>query len=297
MTWTYPLRLFTRLIQFIQHILPNNSPSVWLSIQWLSRYLRYPAVLPSITIKKETRNHVDCEWLIPQTMSSDGIILAIHGGANLFRWHSMHRHTYGRIAHQSQRRLIAPDFRVGPDNPYPAALEDCLAVYESLLLDGISSDNICIVGDSSGGNIAAALVLRLRNEGYPLPAALQLIAPVLDVTFTDDDPLQVHDPFANLPFIQAQFQYYCKTIDINDPMCSPIFGKLHNFPPVRIDVGEAEIFTNDAIQFAENGKEAQVDVELEIWSGLWHGWYLYAPYLPEAKAAHQTIATFIQKYI
>lgn len=297
MSWTQSLRLFSRFIQFLQRILPEDSPDVWRNIQQLSRYLAYPAVLPPITIEKETRNHVNCEWLIPETVVSDGIIFAIHGGANLFRWHSMHRHTYGWIAHWSQRRLIAPDFRVGPDSPYPAGLEDCIAVYQSLLLDGVSSENICIVGDSSGGNIAAALVLRLRDEGYPLPAALELIAPVLDVTFTDDDPFEVRDPFTDLSFIQAQFQYYCQTIEIDDPMCSPIFAELNNFPPIRIDVGEAEIFTNDAIQFAENGKRAQVDVELEIWSDLWHGWYLYAPYLPEAKAVHQTIANFIQEYI
>lgn len=194
----------------------------------------------------------------------------------------------------SRGRALAVDYRLAPEHPFPAALEDCLATYRWLLQSGISPQNITIGGLSAGGNLTLAMLLSLRDAGDPLPAAAVCLSAITDMELTGESFRSNSDPMLTADFTMRVVKQYVGNHERHSPLLSPLYGDLHGLPPILIQVGEDELLLSDATRLAERASTAGVDVTLEVWPKMWHGWHLFAPYLPEAQRAVDAIGRFVR---
>jgi monoterpene epsilon-lactone hydrolase len=194
-------------------------------------------------------------------------------------------------------RALAIDYRLAPEHPFPAALEDCYTVYHWLLRNGIAPQNIVIAGDSAGANLTLAALISLRDAGIPLPSAAVCLSPMTDLLATGESFRSKHDPALTKNFALTMARHYASNQDRHLPLLSPYYGDLRELPPLLIQVGEDEILLSDAQRLADKAQHAGVAVTLVIWPNMWHVWHLLVPILPEAQEAVNAIATFIREHI
>ncbi len=259
--------------------------------------LKMMAKLPkSISLAKARVNEIDVEWLVHENASDEKLILYLHGGGYVSGTLGMYRLLCGSISEATGARVLMPDYRLAPETPFPAALEDTLSIYDWLLREGYDSKNIIIAGDSAGGGLTLATTLALRDEGRPLPAALILLSPWTDLTFggasheTNADKMVILYP----DNLHLWAEAYIAFADPRTPHISPAFADMKNFPPMLIQVGSDEVLLDDAYMVAENAKSAGVDVTLSIYEGMWHVWQSVG-ILPEAKRAFNEIGAFAKR--
>ncbi len=234
----------------------------------------------------------DAEWLDPPNALDGKVLLYFHGGAYLMGSCTTHRSLVSQIARASGMRALVPEYRLAPEHPYPAAIEDATAIYKTLLADGYSPEDIVVGGDSVGGGLTMAMLLTLRNQADPLPGFIFLLSPWLDLTGAGESmrTRADHDPWFQPDAMHVVAAYYCSDDERNDPRVSPVYADLHGLPPIFIQVGEDEILLSDSTRLADGIKAVGGDVEIEIWPGMWHVFQMFAPYVPEAKRAIAGIA-------
>lgn len=242
-------------------------------------------------------NGIPGEWITPKDAATDRVLLYLHGGGYVLRTPRVHRVLVGRLARAAGVRAFMVDYRLAPEHPFPAALEDAAAAYRGLIADGISPSRIVITGDSGGGGLTAALLLHLRDAGDPLPAAACLISAMLDCTFSGDSlaDLQKRDPFMRLKDVAMMAAHYYGDHDPRDPLVSPVFADLRGMPPLLVFAGEHEILRAESIRYAENASAAEVDVTLKVWEGMIHAFPLFAGFIPEGKTAIAEIGAFFRQ--
>lgn len=233
------------------------------------------------------------EWLIPQEIVSECVIFYLHGGF-VFPLSNPTRFLASYLARLTQMRVFLADFRLAPEYPFPAALEDCATAYRWLISEGgIFPEQVIFVGESAGGNLALATMLFLRDAGNPLPGRSVLISPLVDFeggrTFWSQN-----DPMADAEFVMLQLNAYRGTADPHNPLLSPIYANLQGLPPLLIQVGGEELLRGGAEELAEKAKNAGVPTILEIWPGMWHYWHIFVNSLPEAQQAMASINDFLQ---
>jgi len=251
--------------------------------------------LPHGTIcQPASADGVPVEWIQPGKDSSANVLLYLHGGAWTLGWTNSHRALAGHICRAAGCRALAVDYRLAPEHPFPAALEDCVTAYRWLLKTGHAPEKIVIAGDSAGGNLTLTSLMTLRDEGDPLPAAAVCLSPVTDLEGTGETFATSHDAGLTAGFVRAMIQHYAGEQDLRNPLLSPHYGSLHAFPPLLIQVGEDELLLCDATRLADQARSAGVDVRLVIWPDMWHVWQIFTPYLPEAKQAVNQIGAFIK---
>jgi epsilon-lactone hydrolase len=242
-------------------------------------------------------NHVPAEWIKPQGISTDRVVLYIHGGS----WNSgsinSHRPLAGNIAIACNARALIIDYRLAPEFPFPAANEDALAAYEWLLASGISSQQIAVMGDSAGGTLTLGLLIQLRDQGKPLPALAVCLSPATDLTMAGETwtSNRTKDIMLNLKNIHKAGEIYLKGADLRLPLISPLHADLHGLPPLLIQVGSEELLLSDAKLFTEKARAAGVPVTLEIWDGMQHVWQYTASFVPEARQAIRKIGEFAKR--
>lgn len=235
--------------------------------------------------------------LIATKMSrQDRCVLFLHGGAYRVGAPSTYRHFTWRIATAARARVLAIDYRLAPECPYPAALEDALASYR-WLLGSNDPRGLAVMGDSAGGGLALALLMKLRDSGLPLPAAAVALSPWTDLALTGPSlkANAASDPMLNaddLPIFAAD---YLAGSDPRNPYASPLYGDPRGLPPTLIQAGSDEILRDDAARMAENMRGAGCHVELQIWRRMPHTWQLLAAVLPEARWAVATIGAFLDR--
>jgi acetyl esterase/lipase len=228
------------------------------------------------------------------------IILYLHGGGYIFcSAHTTHKDILWRLSIASKCRIIAPDYRLAPEHPYPAALEDAIKVYKWLLQQGYESRNIVIVGDSAGGGLTYGTVLKIRDLGLPLPAATVGMSPWTDLAVTGESVItnlkrDVLIPGDGLP---EGAQYYLAGTDPRDPYASPLYGDPTGLPPTLIQVSKDEVLLDDSRRLAAKYKAAGVPCELELWDGMPHVWQTLAMFIPEGKTAIKRIGDFIARHV
>jgi monoterpene epsilon-lactone hydrolase len=252
------------------------------------RAIRVPR---NVCLQSVAANGVPSDWLEPDNAIAGRAILYLHGGAYVICSPTTHRGLAGNISHASKARLLLIDYRLAPEHPFPAALDDALAAYEWLLEKGYSPKHIAIGGDSAGGGLTLATALSLRDNHKILPAALFLLSPWTDLTFSgesvrtraDRDPLLQIDDDAWL------VKTYANGRPLTYPYISPLFADLHGLPPTFIQVGTEEILFDDSTRLEQKACLAGVDVTMETWPGMWHVFQAYAPYVPESKKAVERI--------
>jgi acetyl esterase/lipase len=261
-----------------------------------ARYLPMP---PHVDVKQTTVGNIAAEWLRPVGTTDNRAVLYLHGGAYTMGSCTTHRALASRIAIASQTPALLPEFRLAPEYPFPAALEDGVAIYRWLIEQGISPQKMVVAGDSSGGGLAIALTVLLRDKDVPLPAAITCLSPWADLELTGESlttRAQV-DPMCSLEESQYHAVHYIGKHDAQAPLVSPIYADLHGLPPILIQVGDREILLSDAIRLTERARKDGVDAELEVWDGMWHVWHLFARYVPEGQRAIDKIGAFIRKYL
>lgn len=238
---------------------------------------------------------VSGEWVLAPGARSDRVILYIHGGAFCMGSPLSHRNLVGHICSWGAARALSLDYRLAPEHPYPAALDDACAAFRYLQSLGIPPARIAFAGDSAGANILLATVLRLRDAGEALPAAMVCISPPTDLTGGSESLVSRArmDPIISVDQVAPLCRAYAGKRDPRDPGLSPLWADLHGLPPLLIHVGTHEILHDDAVRFARKAEEAGVEVTLEVWDQLWHVFHAAVPYVPESTEAIRTIGRFL----
>jgi epsilon-lactone hydrolase len=263
-------------------------------MEWSDRFIKLPR---EVAIKPELVEGKPIEWIIPPNASSQSVIFYIHGGGFTWGWYNLERRLVAHICQTAACRALAVDYRLAPEHPFPAGLEDCLTAYHWLLKNGTSPRDIVIAGFSAGGNLTLATLISLRDAGDVLPAAAVCISPLTDLEGTGESFFTKQDPALSEKLVLTNARHYAGNQDLHLPLLSPHYGNLRGLPPLLIQVGDDEILLSDATRLADNARAAGVDVSLVIWPRMWHGWHLFVPSLPEAQQAIYAIGDFIQGQI
>jgi monoterpene epsilon-lactone hydrolase len=239
---------------------------------------------------------VPAEWVVTPASRDDRQLLFLHGGGYRLGAPSTYRHFTWRLVTAARAHLLALDYRLAPEHPFPAALDDALAAYNWMQAGGLRT---LVVGDSSGGGLALALLLKLRDKGLRLPAAAVALSPWTDLALTGPslERNAAADPMLNADDLPKFAADYLAGADPRNPYASPLYGDLTGLPPTLIHVGDDEILRDDAVRMAEKMRAAHCRVELQVWPRMPHGWHLLAPVLPEAKFAIAGIGEFIERML
>ncbi len=226
----------------------------------------------------------------------DRHVLYLHGGAFVCGSPRTHRGIAGRISRGAKAEVVVLDYRLAPEHPFPAALEDAEAAYFDLLERGVDPSRLVIAGDSAGGNLAFALLLKLKGQGGPMPGGAVGLSPFVDFTASGDS-FRLNaalDPLLHVNGLPSVVQAYAPDADRRDPLLSPIFGDLSGLPPTLIQCGSDEILLDDARRLHAGLSEAGVVCDLEVWPQMPHVWQAFAIFLPEGKLALQRINAFLR---
>lgn len=236
------------------------------------------------------------EWQAGPNASGTRTLLYFHGGGYLFGSPTSHRHLTTALADAANMRCLSVDYRLAPEHPFPAAVDDAMAAYRWLLETGVSATDIALGGDSAGGGLAVALMVRARDENLPLPAAAILISPWTDLecarpSYTTHAHL---DPSITQAGITDTANVYLAGADPHDPLASPVYADHRGLPPCLIQVGGAEVLIDDARDLSTAMRRAGVCAELEVWDQMVHVWHAFHQHLPEGQRAVQRAADFLR---
>ena len=238
--------------------------------------------------------NVKGEWVKAQGVRADSVLLYLHGGAYIFCSPRSHRHLVAAISEATNSAAFALDYRLAPEHPFPAAVEDSVSTYRWLLDQGFAPNRITIAGDSAGGGLTIATMLSLRDAGLPLPAAGICISPWVDLTLAGASYTANAEAIATRDRLAGYAELYMNELDPRHPLASPIFGNLTDLPPLLIQVGAAEPFYDDSIALDAIAKASGVETNLEIWPEMIHVWHYFYPMLTEGRQAITRIGEFVK---
>jgi len=240
---------------------------------------------------------IDVDWLRPKGAREDKVLFYLHGGAYVLGSRRTHRQLASHMAKEAGVTAVLPEYRLAPEHPFPAAIDDAVAVYRALLEGGYKPEDIVISGDSAGGGLSVATLLALRHAGDPLPAAAILLSPFLDVTASGESATTRadQDPWFEVQDMAVVARYYCADESKwRDPLISPVFANVSGLPPMLIQVGDDEILLNDSTRLAEKLEAAGIDVEIEVWPDMWHVFQMFIGKMPESRKAVEKIGRYIR---
>jgi acetyl esterase/lipase len=245
-------------------------------------------------------NGIPGEWVWADGADPDLRLLYIHGGGYISGSPGFYIALATRLSQSAGCVVFLPDYRLAPEYPFPCAMEDCVSAYEGLREYSPEGEcparGIFISGDSAGGGLVLASLLRLRDNGRPMPTGAIPISPFSDLTLTAVS-IQSEaelDPIMHPGCLPHFVKYYTGEADVKNPLVSPSLGDYHGFPPLLIQVGEHEVIRDDSVQAAARAHEAGVPVTLEIWGGMFHVFQGREPALPESLKAIEHIAEFMR---
>jgi epsilon-lactone hydrolase len=239
---------------------------------------------------------VDAVEVTVQGRDADNVILYFHGGVYVIGSAATSVPLVADLARRTGAKAVTVDYRLAPEHPYPAAVEDAQAAYEGLLGQGVEPGQIALAGESAGGGLAVATLLALRAAGTPLPSCAFLMSPYADLTLSGETlaEKQAVDPVLTPEGLRLRVQDYVAGADASDPLISPVFGDLSGLPPLLIQVGSHEILLSDAVRLAGRAAVADVPVTLEVTPGVPHVFQGFAALLDEAGAALDRASAFLR---
>jgi acetyl esterase/lipase len=242
---------------------------------------------------------VPAQWISAPGADPDRAIYYLHGGGYVIGSVSTHREMISRISRASGARALAIDYRLAPEHPFPAAVEDSTAAYRWLLSNGADPARTVIAGDSAGGGLTVATLVALRDAGDPLPAAAVCLSPWVDMEGIGESMTTraEADPLVERQGLLQMAEAYLGGADPRTPLAAPLYADLAGLPPLLIHVGTAETLLDDSTRLAEHARSAGVDVTLEPWEGMIHVWQYFAAMLPEGQQAVDRIGQFIRDHI
>jgi acetyl esterase/lipase len=239
---------------------------------------------------------VPAEWTVAEGADADRALLYFHGGGYVMGSITSHRGLCAGLSAASGVRVLSADYRLAPENRYPAAVEDGVRAYRFLLDQGLDPARIAIGGDSAGGGLTLATLISLRETGLPLPAAGVCISPWTDLTLSGAtlESKALEDPMVNREALQQMADAYVDRQQSKEPTASPCFADLSGLPPLLVQVGSAETLLDDSRRLEERARASGVDVVLEQWDGMIHVWHAFALLVPEARQAIERIGEYLK---
>ncbi len=245
-----------------------------------------------VRIEPVSAETVPATWVGVKGARQDRVVMYLHGGAFITETPVFHTALLSRICREARSRGLMVGYRLAPEHPYPAALDDCVTAYRWLLAQGQQASRIIVAGDSAGGNLTLALILRLRDEGLPLPAGAVALSPVADLTFSGESVQRndgVDDMFSADLLDALVPVYLSKRDQRKHPHVSPLFGDFAGMPPLLLIVGSTELLLDDSVRVAQRWPGAT----LLVWDGMPHV-FLGFDFLPEAREATRRVGRFIR---
>jgi epsilon-lactone hydrolase len=253
-------------------------------------------VAPDIQQKPTTIGGVDGIEVTIEGTATENVILYFHGGVYVIGTATASVPLVSELVRRTGAKVITLDYRLAPEHPYPAAIDDARAAYERLLAQGIDPGQIAFAGESAGGGLAVATLLALREAGTVLPSCGFLMSPYVDLTLSGETLAQREavDPILTPNGLRARVPDYVGGADASDPHISPIFGDLSGLPPLLIQVGSHEVLLSDALRLAARAALSDVEVTLEVTPGVPHVFQGFAGLLDEAGAALDRASDFLK---
>jgi acetyl esterase/lipase len=256
---------------------------------------------PSIKDVKLIRSKIGdipCEWVLAPGADPDVRLLYLHGGGFVSGSGAFYLALAAHISAAARCAVLLPDYRLAPEHPFPAGLEDCVAAHEWIVANGPSSPGAAkatfIAGDSAGGSLTLATLLALRDRQLPLPSGGIPLSPTTDLTLASESLKTVDDPIISARTMPVFKELYLRKTDPRNPLASPVFGDYSGIPPLLIQVGEHEMLRDDSIRVAKKARSDGIQVTLEVWPGMFHVFQSHEPLLPEAQESIEHIAEFMQ---
>ena len=249
-----------------------------------------------VTIVEGSLGGVRAWRFVPPNTKVGRCVLFLHGGSYVYgSARTTHAEFIARIAFETGIEVVGIDFRLAPEHRYPSQLDDAVTAFDSLVSNGVPAQNIMIVGDSSGGNLAVALQLALRGRGGPQAVAVALSSPWVNLempaaSFTENDPFD----YGTRSVLARQALTFAGDLPLSDPRISPNYANLQGLAPCLVTVGDLEIPRDDILEFAERLKNAGVNVTLHVAKNMPHNAPVFAAYHPEGQSALDAIVRFIQ---
>ncbi len=226
---------------------------------------------------------VAAEWIATPGAANDRVILYLHGGGYVLGSVNTHREMIARLSRAASARVLALNYRLAPEHPFPAAVDDAVAAYRWLLSQDIKPNRVVVAGDSAGGGLTAAALVAIRDAKLPSPAAGVCLSPWVDMEGIGESmttKAQV-DPMVQKAGLLDMARTYLNGKDPRSPLAAPLYADLKGLPPLLIHVGEAETLLDDSTRLTERARAAGVKVNLEVWPEMVHVWHLFAAVLPE----------------
>jgi acetyl esterase/lipase len=239
------------------------------------------------------------EWILAEGVEGGGVILYLHGGGFVMGSLDTHREMAARISAASQTRVLVLDYRLAPEYPFPAAMQDTIMAYNWLRDQGYSEGNIVIGGDSAGGGLTLQTLISLRDGGSSLPAAAFLLSPPLDWVRFDGESYRTRaavDILITKEMCVLNGGHYVGNNDPETPLLYPIGMNLASLPPMCVHVGDHEVLLSDSERLVRRARDAGVEVEFKVWPGMWHVFQASARYVPESRQSLLEVGHFIRKH-
>lgn len=253
-----------------------------------------------ISFEPVVARSVAAEWVAAPDSDSSRVVLYFHGGGYTIGSIASYRSFTGRLARATRSRLLSVGYRLAPEHPFPAAVDDAASSYRWLLDQGMSPSRVAVAGDSAGGGLALSMAVAIRDAGGPMPATIVAIGPSTDLAKEGASMKErAHlDPIVNYESSMAHaLRYVGAQGDLKHPLASPLYADLQGLPPLLIMVGTHEALFDDSTRFAAKAEGAGVEVQLDIWQEMIHVWPIFADILPEGRQAIARIGDYIRARI
>jgi acetyl esterase/lipase len=252
-----------------------------------------------LRIEAADANGVAAEWTSTPEAEPSRAVLFLHGGGYVSGSLDSHRHMIGQAGREAQTRTLSLAYRLAPEHPFPAALDDVIAGYHFLLSQGFDPKRIAVAGESAGGGLAIAMLVSLRDRGVPLPACTWCSSPWVDLEAIGGSMTAKAsvDPLIQKSYLMELAMAYLKGVDPRTPLASPLYADLRGLPPMLIQVGSAETLLDDAVRLAGVAGAADVRVRLEVWPDMIHAWHLFYPQLADGRRALAQVGAFIRSML
>jgi epsilon-lactone hydrolase len=251
-----------------------------------------------VIVERVDAGGVVADWVSAPGADVSKAVLYLHGGGYVIGSAVTHRELASRVSRTSGARVLVVDYRLAPEHPFPAAVDDAVAAYRWMLGQGIAPSAVAIAGDSAGGGLAVATLLALRDAGDPLPATAVCISPWVDLEMAGDSMTSRAelDPMVQKPGLTDMAAAYLGGADPKSPLASPLHADLSGLPPLLVMVGTSETLMDDAARLTEKARAAGVEVTYEPWEDMIHVWPMFA-IMPEAVQATDRIGEFLKQHL
>lgn len=260
-------------------------------MDFFTGFLRNPK---NVKYKEEKIGNMDALWIIPDNIDNDSVILYLHGGGYGMGSIKSHKKVAARIARSAKTQCIIIEYRLAPENMYPAALDDSIQAYQWLLDQGFKPEKIAFGGDSAGGGLTICTLLKIKELGMPQPLAAFCMSPWIDLAADSPEmeAYQKNDPFIDLKSVKIWGKQYAGE-EVKNPLCSPLYSEATDIAPLLIQIGTAEILLFENRAFYEKGLKRGMEIQYEEYKDMVHVFQVFGGFLPQADKAIESIGRFI----